>query len=318
MDAILVIAAGFGLMVFLMYFPITLWVSAMFSGVPLSPFTLIAMRFRGVDQSSCIGPMIQGIKAGIEGLELDKLEAHYLSQGNIPNVVNALISANKAHIPLTFDDATAIDLAGRDVLAAVKMSVNPRVISTPMVAAMCKDGIQVKATARITVRTHIEKLVGGAGEETILARVGEGICTTIGSAESHKIILENPDRISTVILEKGLDKGTAFEIVSIDIADVDVGKNIGAELSIERAEADRRIANAKAAERQAMAQAKTQEMIAYEQEMKAKVVEAQAEVPLALAEAIRDGKMAPMDYYKLKNLEADTAMRESFGSGKPS
>jgi uncharacterized protein YqfA (UPF0365 family) len=314
---IFVVFGGFiGLMFFMMFFPVGLWVSAMLSGVPVSPFTLIAMRFRGVDQSTVVQPLIQGVKAGLEGLELAKLEAHYMANGSVPNVVNALVSAQKAHIPLNFDQAAAIDLAGRDVLAAVTMSVNPRVIKTPMISAMCKDGIQVKATARITVRAKLDKLVGGAGEETILARVGEGICTTIGSALTHAVILENPDHISARILEKGLDKGTAFEIVSIDIADVDVGKNIGAELSIERAEADKRIANAKAAERQAMAQAKTQEMIAYEQEMKAKVVEAQAQVPLALAEALRTGKLAPMDYYKLKNLEADTSMRESFGSGK--
>jgi len=283
---LLVLFGGFILMMFLMmFFPVGLWISAMLSGLPLNPLTLVAMRFRGVDQSSVVQPMIQGLKAGLEGLQLEKLEAHYMANGSVGNVINALVSAQKAHIPLDFDQAAAIDLAGRDVLAAVNMSVNPRVIKTPMVAAMCKDGIQVRATARITVRAKIDKLVGGAGEETIIARVGEGICTTIGSAETHQVILENPDNISARILEKGLDKGTAFEIVSIDIADVDVGKNIGAELSIERAEADKRIANAKAAERQAMAQAKTQEMIAYEQEMKAKVVEAQAEVPLALAEA---------------------------------
>lgn len=299
-----------------MFFPVGLWISAFLSGLPLNPLTLIAMRFRGVDQASIIQPMVQGIKAGLEGLDVEKLEAHYMANGNVPNVINALVSADKAHIPLAFDQAAAIDLAGRDVLAAVVMSVNPRVIKTPMVAAMCKDGIQVKATARITVRAKIDKLVGGAGEETIIARVGEGICTTIGSAETHQVILENPDNISSRILEKGLDKGTAFEIVSIDIADVDVGKNIGAELSIERAEADKRIANAKAAERQAMAQAKTQEMIAYEQEMKAKVVEAQAQVPLALAESLREGRLGSMDYYKLKNLEADTAMRDAFGDGK--
>ncbi len=316
------ILAAIGAIVFGTFFfsfmPVGLWLGAILSGLPLNPLTLIAMRFRGVDQGSVVTPMIQGLKAGVEGLDVEKLEAHYLANGNVANVMNALVSAQKAHIPLDFDQAAAIDLAGRDVLAAVQMSVNPRVIKTPMIAAMCKDGIQVKATARITVRAKIDKLVGGAGEETILARVGEGICTTIGSAESHKIILENPDSISARILEKGLDNGTAFEIVSIDIADVDVGKNIGAELSIERAEADNRIANAKAAERQAMAEAKTQEMIAYEQEMKAKVVEAQAKVPLALAEALRSGDMKPMDYYKLKNVEADTAMRDAFGSGKGS
>lgn len=294
------------------FFPIGLWFSALLSGVPISPLTLIAMRFRGVDQSSVVQPLIRGKKAGLGTLQIDKLEAHALANGDVNRVVNALIAADKANIELNFDKATAIDLAGRDVLSAVNMSVNPRVIKTPMVTAMCKDGIQVRATARITVRAKIDKLVGGAGEETILARVGEGICTTIGSAETHNDILENPDNISTRILEKGLDRNTAFEIVSIDIADVDVGKNIGAELSIEKAEADKRIANAKAAERQAMAQAKTQEMIAYEQEMKAKVVEAQAEVPLALAEALRGGKLAAMDYYKLQNVEADTAMRKTF------
>lgn len=308
------LVGGPAFLVFLMFFPVGLWLSAITSGIGLNPITLIAMRFRRVDQGSVIRPLIQGQKAGID-LDLNKLEAHYLANGNVQNVVNAMISASKAHIPLNFDQATAIDLAGRDVLAAVNMSVNPRVIKTPMITAMCKDGIQVKATARITVRAKIDKLVGGAGEETILARVGEGICTTIGSAETHKVILENPDEISKYILQKGLDANTAFDIISVDIADVDVGKNIGAELSIERAEADKRIAEAKASERRAMAAAKTQEMIAYEQEMKAEVVKAQAAVPMALAEAIRTGNMGAMDYYKLKNLEADTQMRTSFGGG---
>ena len=289
---ILILGGGFFLLVFMMsFFPVGLWISAMLSGVPVSPIMLIAMRFRGVNQSAVVQPMIQGVKAGLKGLALEKLEAHTMANGSVANVVNALISAQKAHIPLDFDQAAAIDLAGRDVLAAVTMSVNPRVIKTPMVSAMCKDGIQLKATALITVRAKLDKLVGGAGEETILARVGEGICTTIGSADTHAVILENPDHISARILEKGLDKGTAFEIVSIDIADVDVGKNIGAELSIERAEADKRIATAKAAERQAMAEAQTQEMIAYQQEMKAKVVEAQAQVPQALADALRAGRL---------------------------
>lgn len=300
------------LFVLWMFFPVGLWLSAISSGVAINPFTLIAMRFRRVDQGSVIRPLIQGRKAGIE-MDLNALEAHYLANGHIEMVVNALISADKAKIPLTFEQATAIDLAGRNVLEAVSMCVQPKVIKTPMVAAMCKDGIQVRATALITVRAKIEKLVGGAGEDTILARVGEGICTTIGSAKTHNEILENPDRISSKILEKGLDANTAFEIVSIDIADVDVGKNIGAERDIERAEADKRIAEAKASERQAMAKAKTQEMVAYEQEMKAKVVEAQAAVPLALAESIKSGGLGAMDYYKLKNLEADTKMRESFG-----
>lgn len=308
------LVGGPAFLVFLMFFPVGLWLSCITSGIGLNPVTLIAMRFRRVDQGSVVRPLIQGQKAGID-LDLNKLEAHYLANGNVQNVVNAMISASKAHIPLSFDQATAIDLAGRDVLAAVNMSVNPRVIKTPMITAMCKDGIQVKATARITVRAKIDKLVGGAGEETILARVGEGICTTIGSAETHKVILENPDEISKYILQKGLDANTAFDIISVDIADVDVGKNIGAELSIERAEADKRIAEAKASERRAMANAKTQEMIAYEQEMKAEVVKAQAAVPNALAEAIRSGNMGAMDYYKLKNLEADTQMRNNFGGG---
>ncbi len=295
-----------------MFFPVGLWLSAITAEIWINPFTLIGMRFRRVDQGDVVRPLIRGIKAGLN-LDLDKLEAHYLANGNVDLVVNALISATKANIRLTFDEAAAIDLAGRNVLEAVKMCVQPKVIKTPMVSAMCKDGIQLRATALVTVRVKIEKLIGGAGEDTVLARVGEGICTTIGSADTHLVILENPDQISAKILAKGLDNNTAFEIISIDIADVDVGKNIGAERDIERAEADKRIAEAKASERRSMAQARTQEMIAYEQEMKAKVVEAQAAVPMALAEAIKDGRLGAMDYYRMKNLEADTSMRESFG-----
>jgi uncharacterized protein YqfA (UPF0365 family) len=254
--------------------------------------------------------MIKSHKAG-KGLSSDQLEAHYLAGGNVDRVVDALIAAQRAEIDLTFERAAAIDLAGRDVLEAVKMSVNPKVIQTPIVTAVAMDGIQVMATARVTVRANIERLVGGAGEETVLARVGEGIVTTVGSAESHKKVLENPDSISKTVLNKGLDSGTAFEILSIDIADVDVGKNIGAQLQTDQAEADKEIAQAKAEERRAMAVAEEQEMKARVQEMRAKVVEAEAEVPLAMAEALKKGNMGVMDYMKLKNVESDTKMRTS-------
>jgi uncharacterized protein YqfA (UPF0365 family) len=268
------------------------------------------MRLRRVPPAKIVSPLIQATKAGIE-VSADKLEAHYLARGNVERVVNALIAAQRAGIPLGFERAAAIDLAGRDVLQAVQMSVNPKVIETPVIAAVAKDGIEVKAKAKVTVRANIERLVGGAGEETIIARVGEGVVTTVGSANSHKDVLENPDSISRTVLNKGLDAGTAFEILSIDIADVDVGRNIGAELMSDKAEADKRIAQAKAEERRAMAVAREQEMQASVQEMRAKVVEAEAEVPKALAEALRSGKLGVMDYYHMRNVIADTQMRDS-------
>jgi uncharacterized protein YqfA (UPF0365 family) len=260
-----------------------------------------------------VNPLIKARKAGLD-LDTNQLESHYLSGGNVDRVVDALVAAQRADIPLGFERAAAIDLAGRDVLQAVQMSVNPKVIETPVVAAMAKNGIEVRAKAKVTVRANIDRLVGGAGEETIIARVGEGIVTTIGSSEMHKDVLENPDRISQTVLNKGLDAGTAFEILSIDIADVDVGKNIGAQLQTDQAEADKRIAQAKAEERRAMAVATEQEMKARVQEMKAKVVESEAEVPLALSEALRSGKLGVLEYYNLQNLIADTSMRESFGN----
>lgn len=301
------------LSIFFSFVPIMLWISALASGVRIGIITLVAMRLRRVIPARIVNPLIKARKAGIQ-LDTNQLESHYLSGGNVDRVVDALVAAQRADIPLGFERAAAIDLAGRDVLQAVQMSVNPKVIETPIVAAMAKDGIEVRAKAKVTVRANIDRLVGGAGEETIIARVGEGIVTTIGSSEKHKDVLENPDRISQTVLNKGLDAGTAFEILSIDIADVDVGKNIGAQLQTDQAEADKRIAQAKAEERRAMAVATEQEMKARVQEMKAKVVEAEAEVPLALAEALRSGKMGVMDYYNLQNLIADTSMRESFGT----
>ena len=295
---------------FFYFIPIGLWISATAAGVKVGFFNLIGMRLRRVVPSSIVGPMIKSHKAG-KGLSSDQLEAHYLAGGNVDRVVDALIAAQRAEIDLTFERAAAIDLAGRDVLEAVKMSVNPKVIQTPVVTAVAMDGIQVMATARVTVRANIERLVGGAGEETVLARVGEGIVTTVGSAESHKKVLENPDSISKTVLDKGLDSGTAFEILSIDIADVDVGKNIGAQLQTDQAEADKEIAQAKAEERRAMAVAEEQEMKARVQEMRAKVVEAEAEVPLAMAEALKKGNIGVMDYMNLKNVESDTKMRSS-------
>jgi uncharacterized protein YqfA (UPF0365 family) len=268
------------------------------------------MRLRRVAPVKIVVPLIKATKAGLD-LNVNKLEGHFLAGGNVDRVVNALIAAQRAEIPLPFERAAAIDLAGRDVLQAVQMSVNPKVIETPVVAAVAKDGIEVKARAKVTVRANLDRLVGGAGEETIIARVGEGIVTTIGSSENHKMVLENPDKISNTVLNKGLDSGTAYEILSIDVADVDVGKNIGAQLQTDQAEADKRIAQAKAEERRAMAVAKEQEMIAAVQQMRAKVVEAEAEVPKALAQALRDGNMGVMDYYQLKNVMADTDMRQS-------
>ena len=295
---------------FFWFVPVGLWVAARFSGAPVGIFDLVAMRLRRVSRSRVVEPLINAVKAGLK-ISSDELESHYLAGGNVTAVVNALISASKANIDLDFNKAAAIDLAGRDVLQAVQMSVNPRVITTPKVAAMAKDGIQLMAVARVTVRANIDKLVGGAGEETILARVGEGIVTTIGSATNHKAVLENPDKISQNVLAKGLDAGTAYEILSIDIADVDVGANIGAKLQTEQAEADKQIAQAKAESRRAMAVAEEQEMKARVWEMKAKVVEAEAQVPLAISEAFRKGNLGIMDYVNYKNVVADTAMRDS-------
>lgn len=306
-----VIAGGLFLLWIILYFiPIGLWFQALVSDVKVSLLQLVLMRWRKVPPTIIVRAMIEGKKAGLE-LYRDLLEAHYLAGGHVAQVVHALVSASKANIDLTFQIATAVDLAGRDVFEAVQMSVNPKVINTPPVAAVAKDGIQLIAKARVTVRANIRQLVGGAGEETILARVGEGIVSSIGSASSHKEVLENPDSISKVVLNKGLDSGTAFEILSIDIADIDIGKNIGAELQTDQAEADLKIAQAKAEERRAMAVATEHEMKALAQEMRAKVIEAEADVPRAMAEAFRNGNLGIMDYYKMKNIEADTSMRES-------
>jgi uncharacterized protein YqfA (UPF0365 family) len=294
------------------FVPVMLWISALLSNVRVGIFTLVAMRLRRVVPSRIINPQIKATKAGL-GLNINQLESHFLAGGNVDRVVNALIAAQRADIPLGFERAAAIDLAGRDVLLAVQMSVNPRVIETPVVAAVAKDGIEVKVKARVTVRANIDRLVGGAGEETIIARVGEGIVTTVGSSGSHKDVLENPDSISRTVLGKGLDAGTAFEILSIDIADIDVGKNIGAFLQTEQAEADKRIAQAKAEERRAMAVAHEQEMKAKVVEMRARVVESESQVPLAMADALRQGKIGVMDYMNLKNIDADTQMRSSIG-----
>jgi len=298
------------LAVFFTFVPVALWISALAAGVRVSIFTLIGMRLRRVIPSRIVNPLIKAHKAGLP-VTINQLESHYLAGGNVDRVVNALIAAHRANIELTFERCAAIDLAGRDVLEAVQMSVNPKVIETPFIAGVAMNGIEVKAKARITVRANIERLVGGAGEETVIARVGEGIVSTIGSASSHTTVLENPDMISQTVLSKGLDSGTAFEILSIDIADVDIGKNIGAELQIEQAQADKNIAQAKAEERRAMAVANEQEMIARVQEMKAKVVEAEAEVPQAMAEALRSGNLGIMDYMNYRNIQADTAMRDS-------
>jgi uncharacterized protein YqfA (UPF0365 family) len=294
---------------------INLWLQALVSGARVGLFNIIFMRLRKVPPKLIVESKIMAVKAGIT-VSTDELESHFLAGGNVLRVVQALIAADKANIPLAFKRAAAIDLAGRNVLEAVQMSVNPKVIETPRVAAVAKDGIQLTALTRVTVRANIDRLVGGAGEETILARVGEGIVTTIGSAVSHKQVLENPDSISKRVLEKGLDAGTAFEILSIDIADVDVGKNIGAALETDRAEADKKIAQAKAEERRAMAIAAEQEMKAKVQEMRAKVVEAEAQIPLAMADAFKSGNIGVMDYYKMKNVMADTQMRENIGTPK--
>ena len=311
---LIVIAIAAIVLLFFVGSAISLWVQALVSGAHVGLFNIVFMRFRKVPPKLIVTSKIMAVKAGLD-FSTDSLESHFLAGGNVSRVVQALIAADKANIELEFNRAAAIDLAGRDVLQAVQMSVNPKVIETPMVAAMAKDGIQLKAISRVTVRANIDRLVGGAGEETILARVGEGIVTTIGSAETHKLVLENPDSISKRVLEKGLDAGTAYEILSIDIADVDVGKNIGAELETDRAEADKKIAQAKAEERRAMAFAVEQEMRARVQEMRAKVVEAEARVPLAMAVAFKEGNLGIMDYYRMKNIEADTQMRGKIGSG---
>jgi uncharacterized protein YqfA (UPF0365 family) len=297
---------------FFVFSALSLWFQSLVSGAKVGLFNIVFMRFRKVPPKLIVEAKIMAVKAGLD-IDSDALESHYLAGGNVMRVVQALIAADKANIPLTFNRSAAIDLAGRNVLEAVQMSVNPKVIETPMVAAVAKDGIQLKAISRVTVRANIDRLVGGAGEETILARVGEGIVTTIGSATNHKEVLENPDTISKRVLQKGLDSGTAFEILSIDIADVDVGKNIGAELETDRAEADKKIAQAKAEERRAMAIAAEQEMRAKVQEMRAKVVEAEAEVPQAMAEAFRKGQLGVMDYYRMQNVQSDTQMRRSIG-----
>lgn len=307
---VFIVLALIALYILFYFIPVGLWFSARLSGVKVSLIQLVFMRWRKVPPSIIVNALISSTKAGLS-LTRDELEAHYLAGGHVQSVVNALISADKANIPLNFKSATAIDLAGRDVFEAVQMSVNPKVINTPPVAAVASDGIQLIAKARVTVRANIKQLVGGAGEETILARVGEGIVTSIGSASSHKAVLENPDSISKLVLAKGLDSGTAYEILSIDIADIDVGKNIGAELQMDQANADKNIAQAKAEERRAMAVAQEQEMKAKAQEARAKVIEAEAEVPKALAEAFRSGNLGVMDYYKMQNVQADTDMRSS-------
>lgn len=316
MNLIFIVAALIAIvvvgMIILNFF--SLWFQALMSKADVSLVQLIGMRFRKVPAKAIVESKIMGIKAGLE-LGTEDLEAHYMAGGHVQRVVQALIAADKANIPLTFKRAAAIDLAGRNVLEAVQMSVNPKVIETPVVAAMATDGIQLKAIARVTVRANLDKLVGGAGEETILARVGEGIVSTIGSAKNHKSVLENPDQISKTVLSKGLDSGTAYDILSIDIADVDVGKNIGAELETDRAEADKKIAQAKAEERRAMAIAHEQEMIARVAEMRAKVVEMEAQVPQAMADAFRAGRLGVMDYYNMKNVQADTSMRENIAGG---
>ena len=314
---ILVIVVGLAVLIFFLIFMrlFGLWLSAQLAGVRISLLQMILMRWRRVDPRAIVDNMVTAHKAGIP-LTRDQLEAHFLAGGNIKRVVNALVSADKANIPLDFKAATAIDLAGRDVFEAVQLSVNPKVIESPPVTAVAKNGIQQIARVKVTVRANIQKLVGGAGEETILARVGEGIVTTIGSSENHKAVMENPDNISKTVLAKGLDSGTAFEILSIDIADIDIGKNIGAELQMDQANADKNIAQAKAEERRAMAVALEQEMKAKAQEARAKVIEAEAEIPRAIAEAFRSGNLGIMDYYKLRNLQADTEMRDSLSKGQ--
>ena len=312
---IIVVASIIGLWIILYFIPIGLWFTALLSGVRISLLQLILMRWRKGPPTVIVRSMIEAYKAGLASIQRDELEAHFLAGGHVEQVIHALVSASKANIDLSFKMATAIDLAGRDVLEAVQMSVNPKVINTPPVTAVAKDGIQLIAKARVTVRASIKQLVGGAGEETVLARVGEGFVSSIGSSKSHKEVLENPDFISKIVLEKGLDAGTAFEILSIDVADIDIGKNIGAVLQMDQANADKNIAQAKAEERRAMAVATEQEMKAKSQEARAKVIEAEVQVPLAMAEAFRSGNLGIMDYYKFKNIEADTSMRDSISKG---
>lgn len=312
----IIVGSVIAFFLFLYILPINLWFTAQLSGVKINLLNLVLMRLRKVSPSLVVNAMIISTKAGLN-ITSNDIETHYLAGGNVNNVIKALISADKANIPLDFKLATAIDLAGRDVFDAVQLSVNPRVINTPPVAAVAKDGIQLVAKARVTVRANINQLVGGAGEETILARVGEGIVTTIGSAVNHKEVLENPDRISKTVLGKGLDSGTAFEILSIDIADIDIGDNIGAKLQTDQAEADLKVAQARAEERRAMAVASEQEMRAKAQEARAKVIEAEAQIPMAMAEAFRNGNLGIMDYYKMQNLKADTDMREAISKPAP-
>ena len=307
------------LIIFFSFVPLGLWISASASGVKIGLFQLVGMRIRKVNAADIVNPMIKATKAGLK-IPINKLEAHYLAKGgktsgkaSVNRVVDSLIAAQRAGIPLDFERSCAIDLAGRDVLNAVQMSVNPKVIETPIIAAVAMDGIELRAKAKVTVRANIDRLVGGAGEETIIARVGEGIVTTVGSAKSHKEVLENPDTISRTVLSKGLDAGTAFEILSIDIADVDVGRNVGAQLQIDQAEADKRIAQAKAEERRAMAVAQEQENVAEVQRMRARVIEAEAEVPQAISAALREGKLGVLDYYNMKNVMSDTEMRAAIG-----
>lgn len=311
-SGLIIILAVLGIALFLNFVPIGLWISAMAAGVDVGIFNLVGMRLRRVPAANIVLPLVKANKAGLT-VNVNQLEAHYLAGGNVDRVIDALIAAHRAEIPLTFERSCAIDLAGRNVLEAVQMSVNPKVIETPLVSAVAKNGIELKVKARVTVRANIDRLVGGAGEATIIARVGEGIVTSVGSADNHSEVLENPDHISKTVLAKGLDAGTAFEILSIDIADVDVGRNIGAELMTDQAEADKRIAQARAEERRAMAVAREQEMIASVQEMQAKVVEAQAQVPIALAKALESGRLGVMDYYRMNNIIADTKMRTSIG-----
>ena len=311
--AFLIVIVILAISIFLHFVPLGLWVSAISANVSVSIVSLIGMRLRRVPPSRIVLPLIKANKAGLD-VSVNQLEAHYLAGGNVDKVVDALIASQRAQIALPFERAAALDLAGRDVLDAVQMSVNPKVIETPIVSAVAANGIELKIKARVTVRANIDRLVGGAGEPTIIARVGEGIVTTVGSSENHKDVLANPDDISKTVLGKGLDAGTAFEILSIDIADVDVGRNIGAELQTDQAEADKRIAQAKAEERRAMAVAREQEMKAYTQEMEAKVVEAQSEVPHAMAQALREGKLGVMDYYQLNNIQSDTDMRQAISS----
>ena len=311
---LIIVLAFIFLVIFFSFVPLGLWISARASGVKIGIFQLVGMRVRKVVPSRIVNPMIKATKAGLD-ISINKLEAHYLAGGNVDRVANALIAAQRAGIPLGFEQSCAIDLAGRDVLNAVQMSVNPKVIETPIIAAVAMDGIELRAKARVTVRANIDRLVGGAGEETIIARIGEGIVTTVGSSKSHKDVLENPDKISRTVLDKGLDAGTAFEILSIDIADVDVGRNVGAQLQIDQAEADKRIAQAKAEERRAMAVAQEQENIAAVAGMRARVVEAESEVPKAVAQAFREGHLGVMDYYRMQNVQSDTEMRNAIGKG---